>query len=185
MEEITSYKGFDKNWQCRGYQFAVGGSYTHDAKVEACKSGFHACEYPLDVFSYYPPAGSKFAVVTQSGDMGRKGDDSKVASKSISIMAEISIAGLVKAAIEYTSSRCKPIDPESPASSTGDYGAASSTGDFSVAMARSSISAPAKWGITGSRLAFGTRSTLMVDSSKSNNTPPIRESRHTRGECAG
>ena len=71
---------------------------------------------------------SGFALVEQSGDLNRHDDDSKVASRKISIKAELTIAGLVKAAIEYTTSRCKPVDPESPASSTGYQGAASSTG---------------------------------------------------------
>ena len=113
----------------------MGEAYTHEGTVKACKSGFHACEYPLNVFDYYPPAGSRFAVVEQSGELSREGGDTKVASKSISITAEISIAGLVRAAIEYTSSRCKPIDPESPASATGYQGAASATGTRGAASA--------------------------------------------------
>ena len=127
-EKIKSFKGFDKNWKCRDFQYKVGETYTHDGAVKACESGFHACEYPLDVFGYYPPASSKFAEVEQSGEVGRDGGDSKIASKSISISAEISIAGLVKAAIGYTTSRCGPINPESPASATGYQGAASATG---------------------------------------------------------
>ena len=134
-EVITSYKGFNGDLQCRGYQFEIGKEYEHEGKVEACASGFHACEYPLDVFGYYAPGGNRFAMVEQSGDLSRESGDSKVASRKIAIKAELTIAGLVKAAIEYTSSRCKPIDPDSPASSTGYQGAASSTGKHSVAMA--------------------------------------------------
>ena len=128
QEVITAYKGFDKDMKCRGYQYEIGGEYQHDGKVEACASGFHACEYPLDVFSYYPPARSLFAVVEQSGKLARHDDDSKVASEKITIKASIDLPGIIRAAIEYTTSRCKPIDPESPASSTGYQGAASSTG---------------------------------------------------------
>jgi len=134
-EVVTSYKGFDGNLQCRGFQFEVGKEYQHEGRVEACASGFHACEYPLDVFGYYAPGGSRFALVEQSGDLSRESGDSKVASRKIEIKAELTIAGLVKAAIEYTSSCCEPIDPDSPASSTGNRGAASSTGRHSVAMA--------------------------------------------------
>ena len=147
VEEITSFKGFNDKLECRGFKFKPGETFHHDGQVKACESGFHACEYPLDVFNYYPPAGSRFAVVKQYGDLSRHDGDTKVSSKSISIMAEINIAVLVKAAIEYTTSRCKPVDHVSPASATEDYGAASATGDQGAASAtgESSVAAATGW----------------------------------------
>ena len=132
-EVITTYKGFDKDLRCRDFRYEVGKNYTHKGPVKACNSGFHACEHPLNVFDYYAPANSRFAVVEQWGDLSRQDGDSKVSSRKIAIKAEIGIAGLVKAAIEYTTGRCKPVDPASPASSTGYRGAASSTGDHGAA----------------------------------------------------
>ena len=155
QETVTSYKSFDANWQCRGYQYKVGESYQHDGPVEACKSGFHACEYPLDVFRYYPPAGSLFAEVEQSGDLSRHNEGSKVASRTISISAKVDIAGLVTAAIKYTMSRCNPVDPESPASATGDQGAASATGYQCAASATGYQGAASATGYLGAASATG------------------------------
>jgi hypothetical protein len=135
VETITTYKGFGLDWKCRDFQFAVGETYEHSGKVEACAAGFHACEYPLDVLRYYAPASSHFAVVEQSGKLARHDEDSKVASQRITIKAQIDIAGLIKAAIEYTMSRCKPIDPKSPAMSEDERGAASATGVRGAASA--------------------------------------------------
>ena len=132
-QPIVTYKGFDKDLKCRNFQYEIGGTYENEKGAEACNYGFHACEHPLNVFEYYAPAGNRFAVVEQSGAISRHGSDTKVASSKITIKAEIGIPGLVKAAVEYVTSRCKPIDPESPASSTGDYGAASSTGNRGAA----------------------------------------------------
>src|SRR5882672_8377556 len=103
---IVTYKGFESDWKCRDMQYAVGESYEHKGEAVACQSGFHACEHPLNVFDYYSPAGSKFAVVEQSGTLSRHDGDTKVASSKIKIKAEISFDGLVLAAIEYVSSRC-------------------------------------------------------------------------------
>ena len=153
---ITAYKGFDSDWKCRGFQYEVGKTYEHMGEVKACQSGFHACEHPLDVFGYYPPAGSRFALVEQSGitDKGRDGD-SKIASRTISIKAEIDIPYLVKAAIDFTKSKCLPIDPSSPASATGDRGAASATGERGAASATGGYGAASATGYKGAASATG------------------------------
>lgn len=132
-EVITSYKGFSRDWKCREFQYEIGKSYEHDGDVAACKSGFHACEYPLDVFLYYAPADSVFAVVEQSGNLARHDEDSKVASSKIRIAAQISLPGLIKAAIEYTFSKATP---ENSDKATGYSGAASATGRYGRVMGK-------------------------------------------------
>ena len=105
-ETIVSYKGFDKDLKCRGFQYEVGKEY-EEPKAKACESGFHACEMPLDVLNYYEPGKqSRYCVVEQSGVISKHDDDSKVASSKIKIGAEIGIPGLIKAQIEYVKSRC-------------------------------------------------------------------------------
>lgn len=100
-EKIISYKGFDKDLKCRGYQYEIGGEYEAEGDISACNNGFHACEIPLDVFKHYAPAGNRFCVVEQSGDLSRDKEDSKVASRRIKINAEIGIPGIAKAQIEW------------------------------------------------------------------------------------
>lgn len=121
---IKAYKGFKKDMTCRGFQYEEGKEYETD-KAEACETGFHVCEYPLDCFSYYSPNESVFHEVEQDGKISRESnsDDTKLASTKIKIGAKLNIAGLVKAAIEYTSSRTKK-----EADSKSDYGASSATG---------------------------------------------------------
>ena len=146
---MKSYKGFDKDLKCRGFQYEVGKEYEEE-KAEACSCGFHACEMPLDVFRYYEPAGNRFCEVEQSGDISKDGDDSKVASTKIKIGAEIGIPGLVKAQIEWVKKEIgfteaieranKSTDDhatgyQGAASATGRYGAASATGYQGAASA--------------------------------------------------
>ena len=137
---VLSYKGFDSNWQCRGYQFEVGKTFEHLGKVQACEGGFHACEYPMDVFCHYSPASSRFAKTEQRGDISRDSDDSKIASRSIHIKAEIGIPALINAAFEFIKTRCEPASSEhstgyrSASSATGDRSASSATGDSSASL---------------------------------------------------
>ena len=137
-EVIKSYKGFNRDLTCRGKQYEVGKEYEEE-DAEACECGMHACEYPLDCLGYYDPAHSVYHEVEQSGKLSRRSDDSKVASTKMKIGAEISIAGMVKAAIEYTRERIKEengSDDDCGASSaTGDYGASSATGNCGASSA--------------------------------------------------
>lgn len=156
-EKIIAYKGMDKDMKCRGYQYEIGEEYeTEDA--DACHTGFHACEYPLDVFRYYPPAGNRFFVVEQSGKISKHNDDSKVASTKIKIGAEIGIPGLVKAAIEYTTERAKP---EEGSRATGNHGAASATGNQGAASATGYQGAASATGKDSVALASGYQSKAM------------------------
>ena len=146
---IKSYKGFNKDMTCRGFQYEEGRDYETD-KAEACETGFHACEYPLDCFGYYAPASSEFHVVEQGGELSRHGGDSKVASTKIHIGAKISIAGMVKAAIEFTTSRIKP-----EANSDEKYGASSATGSCGASSATGCKGASSATGYYGASSATG------------------------------
>lgn len=138
VESIKTYKGFNKDMTCRGFQYEEGKEYEEES-VEVCDHGFHACEYPLDCLNYYSPNESVYHEVEQRGEIQKHNEDTKVASTKIKIGAEISIAGLVKAAIEYTVKRVNK-DAESDekhgaSSATGDYGASSATGNCGASSA--------------------------------------------------
>lgn len=155
---MKAFKGFNKDLTCRGFQYEEGKEF-HTEKAECCEEGFHACEYPLDCFGYYSPAQSVFHEVELSGDMDRRSDDTKVCATDIKIGARISIAGLVKAAIEFTMSKvnkeAKSDERHGFASATGDCGASSATGNCGASSATgyrgaSSVSDP-----TGVAVAWG------------------------------
>ena len=157
-ESIKTYKGFNKNMTYRGFQYEEGKEYEEEI-VEVCDHGFHACEYPLDCLNYYYPNESVYHEVEQSGEIQKHNDDTKVASTKIKIGAEISIAGLVKAAIEYTVKRVKK-DAESDekhgaSSETGDYGASSATGYKGASSATGDYGASSATGYYGASSATG------------------------------
>ena len=142
-QKIKAYKAFDKDLSCRGFKYKVGKEYEETGDIKACEKGFHACPYPLDVFGYYAPAGSRFCEVEQSGKIDDSESD-KVCSSKIRIGAELDIRGLVKAAVSYVKERCTNeynAEPGKPAmtgyrgvATAGDRGAATA-GNCGVATA--------------------------------------------------
>ena len=166
-EVIKSFKGFNKDMTCRGFQYEENGDYEEE-NLKVCDCGFHACEYPLDCLGYYAPYKSVYHEVEQSGEIQKSDDDTKIASTKIKIGAEISIAGLVKAAIEYTVKRTKKeadsnedygassaTGDKGASSATGDYGASSATGDYGASSATGDYGASSATGYKGASSATG------------------------------
>ena len=122
-ETIKSYKGFDKDLKCRGFQYEIGKEY-EEPEADVCRAGFHACERPLDVFNHYCPVNSRFCEVEQSGELSRDTVDSKVASTKIKIGAEIGIPGLVKAQIEWVKAHTTTEHTDPERATAGNRGAA-------------------------------------------------------------
>ncbi|MMV17069.1 hypothetical protein EC443_25185 [Salmonella enterica subsp. enterica] len=138
---MVTFKGFNKDLKCRGFQFAIGETFHHDGKVEACGSGFHACECPFDVFSYYPPAESRYAETISFGITdSEEGGDTKIASSSITIKDELTLPQFIQRGIEWIWSKIdKSLEQQimcgswSAATNTGNRSAATNTGNQSAA----------------------------------------------------
>ncbi|HHX5513614.1 TPA: DUF7666 domain-containing protein, partial [Pseudomonas aeruginosa] len=161
-EVVTAYKGFKQDLTCRGYQFEIGGTYKHEGEVEACASGFHSCEYPLDVFGYYAPGESRFAIVKASGQLSRHDDDSKIASATLVVEAEISMPTMISRALDWIMSKVdKSVEQTvvgETASNTGNYSAASNTGNYSAASNTGDYSAASNTGYQSAASNTGYRS---------------------------
>ena len=121
---MKCYKGFDKNMQCKGFQYEEGKTY-HEERAELCERGFHACEAPIDVLKYYAPGEeSIYREVELDKISEERDDDSKVCAKTIKIGAKIGIPGLVQAQIEYVKAHTTTEHTDPKMATAGEYGAA-------------------------------------------------------------
>ena len=146
---MKCFKGFDKDLKCRDFQYEIGKKYTEE-KADICNYGFHACEFPMDVFNYYPPSYSRYCEVDLEANDQKSHDDSKRVGKKISVKAEIGIAGIIKAGVEYikeqvdwkndnatntgNQSAATNTGYQSAATNTGNQSAATNTGNYSAAI---------------------------------------------------
>ena len=105
---ITSYKAFDKNMQCRGFQYEVGKEYEMDGEVKCCNQGFHACKSPLEVWDYYDMLDSRYAEVEQSGKIDAGENSTKICSSHIKIKAELKLAGIINIGVEWLKDMTSP-----------------------------------------------------------------------------
>lgn len=174
-KEIVTFKGFNKDLKCRGFQFAIGETFHHDGKVEACGSGFHACECPFDVFSYYPPAESRYAETISFGITdSEEGGDTKIASSSITIKDELTLPQFIQRGIEWIWSKIdKSLEQQimcgswSAATNTGNRSAATNTGNRSAATNTGYQSAATNTGNQSAATNTGDRSAAEVSGSQS------------------
>ncbi|EKY8313481.1 hypothetical protein RDV16_001875 [Salmonella enterica] len=165
-KEIVTFKGFNKDLKCRDFQFKIGKTFHHDGKVEACVSGFHACECPFDVFSYYPPAESRYAETISFGVIDREEiGDTKIASASITIKAELTLPQFIQRGIEWIWSKIdKSLEQQimtgdwSAATNTGNQSAATNTGNRSAATNTGNQSAATNTGNQSAATNTGNRS---------------------------
>ena len=163
---IYAYKGFDKDLKCRGFQYEVGKEYKQEGKIKCCNNGFHACEFPLDVFRYYAPGENcRYCTVTQSGETDKEKDDSKVASSKIHIETEIGLDGIIKAGVKFILDKVNwknkkesNTGDQSAATNTGNYSAATNTGDQSAATNTGYQSAATNTGYQSAATNTGNRS---------------------------
>ena len=151
---MKCYKGFDKDLKCRDFQYEIGKEYEEE-RAEICDTGFHACENPLDVFGYYAPADSRYCEVELDAN-DQKSDDSKRVGKKISIKAEIGIAGIIKAGLEYIKDQVNWDDDKK--SNTGNRSAATNTGNRSAATNTGNWSAATNTGDWSAATNTGNRS---------------------------
>ncbi|ECW6008663.1 hypothetical protein J5040_002208 [Salmonella enterica subsp. enterica serovar Kentucky] len=183
-KEIVTFKGFNKDLTCRDFQFAIGETFHHDGKVEACGSGFHACECPFDVFSYYPPAESRYAETISFGVIDREEEgDTKIASASITIKSELTLPQFIQRGIEWIWSKIdKSLEQQimtgnrsaatntgnrSAATNTGYRSAATNTGDWSAATNTGDWSAATNTGYQSAATNTGDLSAAEVSGSQS------------------
>jgi len=129
---LKAYKGFDKDLKCRGVQYEIGKTTTHDGPLSLCNAGLHVVEHPLDALTYYRPNdGSRYAEVEADDVSDQKAEDSKRVAKSVTLQAEIKIHALIKAAIAFAFSRTTPTTGDYAHSATTGYSAHSATtGDY-------------------------------------------------------
>ena len=161
---MKCFKGFDKDLKCRDFQYEIGKEYTEE-KANICSYGFHACEYPMDVFNYYPPSDSRYCEVDLEANDQKSHDDSKRVGKKISVKAEIGIAGIIKAGVEYIKEQ---VDWENDkATNTGNQSAATNTGYQSAATNTGDYSAATNTGYQSAATNTGDQSAAIVEGKES------------------
>ena len=90
---IIAFKGFDKNFQCRGFQYEVGKVYEMSENPILCKQGFHACYKLIDCNKFYPFHKNKENIFCQVEILGDIVNDSrKIATNKIRIIKRLDLS---------------------------------------------------------------------------------------------
>ena len=86
---MEGYKAFDKNLQCRGFQFEIGKEFKFDGEPIPCKQGFHFCMKLGECYNYYPPEpNTRICKVEALGEV-KTDDEIKYCTNHIKILEEV------------------------------------------------------------------------------------------------
>ena len=171
---MKAYKGFNADMTCRDFQYKEGETF-ETPKAEVCESGFHACENPLDCFAYYHPSeGSVFHEVELGGDIHRGDDDTRCAATKIKIGARLTLAGMIKAGLDFVFAKVKELKTSaatsgylSTAATSGDHSTAATSGDHSTAATSGYHSTAATSGDRSTAATSGYHSTAATSGDRS------------------
>ncbi len=152
---MKGYKGFEKGFVCRGKQYAENTVFEED-RAKICESGMHFCDYPLDVFRFYPPVNdngtlNEYAEV-EALDDAETNDNIKYCTKNLKIGVKIGIPGLVQASVDYIINKAGKTKVDI---NTGNYSASTNTGDRSASTNTGDRSASSVEGEDSVAIAFG------------------------------
>ena len=194
-QKITAYKGLDMNFRCREFQYEAGKEYKSEKTVKVCRSGFHACTNPFEVWDYYSICNSRFAEVELGGVIDKEEDgSSKICSSEIKIKKELTLSDYIGLCVAWMNNLTKVGDnyakigssgnfakigssgDSAKIGSSGDYAKIGSSGDYAVIMC-AGIKSKAKakkgswitlseWGIDGKRYVPVCVKTEQVDGVK-------------------
>ena len=85
---MKGYKAFNDDMTCRGYQYEVAKTYSHDGPIKPCEAGFHFCENLYDCFNYYDfPDKPRICEVEAVGEVVVEGN--KSVTNKITIIREL------------------------------------------------------------------------------------------------
>ena len=152
---IKSYKAFDKNMQCRGFQYEVGKEYEMDGEIKCCERGFHACKSPMEVWDHYDMLNSRFAEVDQSGKIEEEENSTKICSSRIKIKAELKLADIINIGVEWLKDITSPtkVKTDIAKNDNGGYSAQIGSSGYSAQIGSSGDSA--KIGSSGDYAQIG------------------------------
>ncbi len=92
---IKGYKCFNKDLQCKKFQFEIGKKYEINGELKLCENGFHFCKDLKDCYNYYDFT-SRVCEVKGTGKSII--DDDKVCFEKIEIIRELSLEEIYKLA---------------------------------------------------------------------------------------
>ena len=107
---MKGFKGFEKDFSCRGKQYEENMTYEEHGEGCCHKGVMHFCEDPWEVLNHYDLVDdngnfSEFAEVEALGQVWNDGE--KRATNKIHIGAKLGLKGFLKACIDFTLEKTK------------------------------------------------------------------------------